>query len=323
MCFFFGGRGIAFSRLLLSLTVPDSLPAVETVGESVDTFSGTVVVVPGCEAETEAVSEVRRAISWTSTWYAARFALKAPDGQPYLTETEHRLIQDRLSAMRVVLSTEPFVDLYRQVLAGDLHLRTALRPGYQLDDREVKRLRCKGRDLIGFHAPMVKEPNVFLNPKELLQANLRWEESHAGTVYGGLAKAVVHELTHALTAGMRQDRVVEFCLNPLTHQWQDGLFDQPNEIYARIAELRFNLQVEPGHLFTLKEVRELRRRVEEDTKAYKQEIKGIGKGRIKHLRALPVKGRLLDHQLFIRYTDEEILKLLNDLADGTVWSRQN
>lgn len=307
------------SRLLWSLVVPDSLPAVEMVGESVVTLSNPVVVA-GCVAESEVVSEVQQAVSWTSAWYAARFRLKAPDGQPYLTEMEHRLIQDRLRAMRVVLSPEPFVELYRQVLAGNLHLRTALAPGYVLDDKEVKRLRRKAKDLVGFHAPLVKEPNVFINPDELLQANLRWEESRAGTVYGSLSKAVVHELTHALTAGMRQDRVVERCLDPLTRQWNDGQYDQPNEIYARIAELRYSLRVEPGHLFTLKEVRALRARAEQETKAYKQEIQGMGKGRIKSLFSLPVKGRLLDHQLFIRYSDEEILKLLNDLADWPAYS---
>lgn len=321
LCFFFGGRGIAVSRLLFSLAVPDGATDTITVGESAVPMTYSVVLAEGCGAGSAELDEVQEAIAWTSAWYAARYRLQKSDGYPYLTETEHQLIQDRLRNMRVVLSVAPFVDLYREVLAGNLHLRKPLKPGYELNDREVKRLRRASRDLVGFHSPVVKEPNVFINPLELLHANLRWEESRAETVYGRLSKAVVHELTHAVTSGMRQDRVVEQCLNPLTRQWNDGQFDNPNEIYARVMELRYSLRVEPGHLFTLKEVRALRARAEQDTKAYKQEVKGIGKVRIKSLRDLPVKGRILDHQLFIRYTDEEIMRLLNDLADWPIRSR--
>lgn len=311
---------MAFSRLLCSLAFPDTVPGT-VAGVEPGSQAHTVIVSEACGETANDIAESHKAIAWMSAWYEARSALKTPAGQPYLTEAEHRLIQDRLRQTRVIFSTEPFVDLYREVLAGNLHLRTPLRPDYVLDNREVKRLRRASRDLLGFYSPLLREPNVFINPKELLHANLHWEENRGETLYGSMGKAMVHELTHALTAGMRQDLVARQALSALTRQWDDGSYDRPNEIYARIMELRYSAGADPGHLFTLKEVRALRARAEQDAKAFKQEVKGLGRSRVKTLRELPFKGRILDHHLFIRYSDEEILKLLNDLADSPVGNR--
>ena len=71
----------------------------------------SVVLAEGCGAGPAELDEVQEAIAWTSAWYAARYRLQKSDGYPYLTETEHQLIQDRLRNMWVVLSVAPFVDL--------------------------------------------------------------------------------------------------------------------------------------------------------------------------------------------------------------------
>ena len=177
---------------------------------------------------------------------------------------------------------------------------------------EVKKLKQASKDMVGFYSPSLKEPNVFLNPKELLDANLHWEQSRTGTVNGTLSKAAVHEITHAVTAGMRNELVVEGSLSQLTVRTRDDYWDHPSEIYARIAELRYNLNVEPGHVFTEQEVSKIRARCEQDLKQYKKEVKEIGKKQFKSLDQLPLDGKVIDHQLFIRYSDKEIMHLLND-----------
>lgn len=260
------------------------------------------------------MSAILKAIDWVQQWYTERSKLLRLDGFPYLTENEAQLIQNRFSELKVILSEHPYLELYQEVLAGRLHLRTSLPESYQLTPAEVKKLKQASKSMVGFYSPSLKEPNVFLNPTELLDANLHWEKSQSGTVNGSLSKAAVHEITHAVTAGMRNELVVEGSLSQLTVCTRDDYWDHPSEIYARIAELRYNLNVEPGHVFTEQEVRKIRARCEQDLKQYKQEVKEIGKKQIKSLNQLPLDGKLIDHQLFIRYSDNEIMHLLNDTA---------
>lgn len=268
----------------------------------------------GGNANPQDIADVLKAIDWVQQWYAERAKLMRPDGFPYLTENEAKLIQNRFSELKVILSEHPYLELYQEVLAGRLHLRGSLPESYQLTPSEVKKLKQASKDMVGFYSPSLKEPNVFLNPKELLDANLHWEQSRTGTVNGSLSKAAVHEITHAVTAGMRNELVVEGSLSQLTVRTRDDYWDHPSEIYARIAELRYNLNVEPGHVFTEQEVSKIRARCEQDLKQYKKEVKEIGKKQFKSLDQLPLDGKVIDHQLFIRYSDKEIMHLLNDTA---------
>lgn len=261
------------------------------------------------------LAEIQKAIDWAKAWYAGRYKQTDANGMAYLTETEHQLIQDRLSNLKVFLAKYPFVELYQQVLSGNLHFRKALPEGYQLTDKEKQKLIAASKDLIGCYSPLLREPAIFINRDELLDSNLHWEKNESETIYGSLGKAVVHEATHAATSGMiRQDILINNSLDDLTRARTDNYFDQPAEIYARLNELRYSVNADPSHVFTLKEVQQLRKKAEEDMRSFQKEVKQIGKKNIKSLDQLPLRNRVFDHQLFIRYSDDEILRMLNNTA---------
>ena len=259
--------------------------------------------------------DIQNAIKWVRSWYDKRYQQKDTKGMPYLTDTEYALIQNRLDDIEVIVSKYPLLTLYQEVIEGRLHLRKSLPDGYALTETETKALMDFSKDMIGMYSPLLREPAIFLNPEELLNSNLHWTQNEGNTIHGSLAKSVVHEATHAATSGFLN---IDQTISNITGQNNNGqsvdYYDLPVEIYARISELRFMINADPSHVFTIDEIKELRKKAEKDQKLYSKEIKAIGKKNISDLQQLPLNGKILDHQIFTRYTDEQIMHLLNDTA---------
>lgn len=258
-----------------------------------------------------ALSCLKEGITRLKEWYVRRARLVRPDGTSYLTPNELRIVSDRLDSVSVLLSRYPYLTLYEGLKEGRFHLHRHLQANHPLSvcsDRELKRM---SEHYFALTSLDIVEPVIIVNVSALWEANRHWASNPHGLVYGSLQQVAVHEATHAATSGQRQDLVVQSLLSGLTVTLSDPYLDQPNEIYARVNELRYSLGVDPSHMFTLEEVKALRKRAKADLKAYKGELRAIGLRNIKHFSELPFEGKLIDPTLFLRYSDEEILGFLN------------
>lgn len=114
----------------------------------------------------------------------------------------------------------------------------------------------------------------------------------------------IHERTHIMSANSPQldyiqklkgatdylDRNFTSWLKDITtstkgyKSFQEYL-DDPTEIYSRLMELRYDNNIDPKKIWTLKDIKELRKNVK-------------------------------DHRIFSRYSDEFILKLFNEVAQN-------
>lgn len=261
--------------------------------------------------EEYALSCLNEGISRLKEWYVQRAGLARPDGVCYMTPDELRIVSDRLDSVLVLLSRYPYLTLYEGLKEGRFHVHRHLQSCHPLtvcSDRELRRM---SEGYFALTSLDIVEPVMIVNVGALWEANTRWSSNPNGLVYGSLQQVGVHEATHAATSGQRQDLVVQSLLSGLTLTQSDPYLDQPNEIYARVNELRYLLGVDPSHMFTLEEVKAIRKRAKADLKAYKGELRAIGLRNIKHFSELPFEGKLIDPRLFLRYSDEEILGFLN------------
>ena len=96
--------------------------------------------------------------------------------------------------------------------------------------------------------------------------------------------------------------------------YSENEVDKPYEVYARINELRYDLGVKPDHVFTLEEIKAIRKELKKNLKDYKAEVKARGRNNFKSLEDFPFEGRPTDPRLFELYSDEEILDFLNGMA---------
>lgn len=252
-------------------------------------------------------NEVEKGIDWLQNWYATRKDMKSPDGRPFLTDAEYRNIEHTLKNLKVTLTNDIKTNLRKQIQNGIIKFKSskakykAIMAADQVDRS------------VGLSVLSSTEPHVFINPKELLYSNLHWEESKMGTISGPLSKAVIHEATHAATYSRRHESVVDQIANADKRN-KDPYFDMPSEIYACLNELRYAMGKEPTHIFTLEEVKEFRAKLEHNLEDYRKEVTSVGRKNFKNEQQLPLQDKAFDHHIFSRYTDEQILHLLNDVV---------
>ena len=94
----------------------------------------------------------------------------------------------------------------------------------------------------------------------------------------------------------------------------DGYWDRPDEIYARLNELRYRFHVDPTHVFTLDEVKDMRRQVLRNVQDYEESVERKEAQDTNRSLIAPESRKPFDHNIFERYTSQEILFLLNNTA---------
>ena len=121
--------------------------------------------------------------------------------------------------------------------------------------------------------------------------------------------AILHELTHALNYSsgsmLNYNRPYTHNINPgkdipqlekikkIVNENRDGYYDNPTEIYSRLMEFRKKNKLNPSKTYTIDDIKDLRDRTENW-----------------------FFDKAQDYNLFERYTDDQILKLINDVASG-------
>lgn len=238
---------------------------------------------------------------------------------------------------------------------GELHFRDSIIRTYGSKENALKALKAamaargESDGNIGFNArAVVKEPTVFINI-----ANYKKNKGHIEL--RPLSSLVLHEAAHAADLRFSENMVSVIGNKEVNSGVEyDAYKDSGMEIYARLMQMRKDLALDADKVFTLEDVAAMRRKCMEKRAAYKkqqQEKDNAAKVLSSGADALPggatvlpgeaavlsgeapvlseqmklrqdigeIYGGLapqdIDTMIFERYSDEQIMHLLNDVSD--------
>lgn len=238
---------------------------------------------------------------------------------------------------------------------GELHFRDSIVRTYGSKENALKALKAamaargESDGNIGFNArAVVKEPTVFINI-----ANYKKNKGHIEL--RPLSSLVLHEAAHAADLRFSENMVSAIGNKEVNSGVEyDAYKDSGMEIYARLMQMRKDLALDADKVFTLEDVAAMRRKCMEKRAAYKkqqQEKDNAAKVLPSGDDALPGEAPVLsekaavlsektavlseqmkpgqdigeiydglapqdiDTMIFERYSDEQIMHLLNDVSD--------
>lgn len=238
---------------------------------------------------------------------------------------------------------------------GELHFRDSIIRTYGSKENALKALKAamaargESDGNIGFNArAVVKEPTVFINI-----ANYKKNKGHIEL--RPLSSLVLHEAAHAADLRFSENMVSVIGnkeVNPGVEY--DAYKDSGMEIYARLMQMRKDLALDADKVFTLEDVAAMRRKCMEKRAAYEKRQKEKDNAATvlsEKAEALPEEaaampeaatvlseeagampeqmkprqdiGKIydglapqdIDTMIFERYSDEQIMHLLNDVSD--------
>lgn len=238
---------------------------------------------------------------------------------------------------------------------GELHFRDSIIRTYGSKENALKALKAamaargESDGNIGFNArAVVKEPTVFINI-----ANYKKNKGHIEL--RPLSSLVLHEAAHAADLRFSENMVSVIGnkeVNPGVEY--DAYKDSGMEIYARLMQMRKDLALDADKVFTLEDVAAMRRKCMEKRAAYEKRQKEKDNAATvlsEKAEALPEEAAAMpeavtvlseeagampeqmkprqdigeiydglapqdiDTMIFERYSDEQIMHLLNDVSD--------
>lgn len=238
---------------------------------------------------------------------------------------------------------------------GELHFRDSIIRTYGSKENALKALKAamvargESDGNIGFNArAVVKEPTVFINI-----ANYKKNKGHIEL--RPLSSLVLHEAAHAADLRFSENMVSVIGnkeVNPGVEY--DAYKDSGMEIYARLMQMRKDLALDADKVFTLEDVAAMRRKCMEKRAAYEKRQKEKDNAATvlsekaealpEEAAAMPEAATVLseeagampeqmkprqdigeiydglapqdiDTMIFERYSDEQIMHLLNDVSD--------
>jgi hypothetical protein len=130
----------------------------------------------------------------------------------------------------------------------------------------------------------------FLEPEEMENTILH-ELAHSLNYSSGSMSNYNRPYTHNINAGKEIPQLEK--IKKIVDQPSDNYYDNPTEIYSRLMEFRKKNKLNPLKTYTIDDIKDLRERT----------------GNLFFDKAQ-------DYNLFDRYTDDQILKLINDVASG-------
>lgn len=255
---------------------------------------------------------IQKGISWLHNWYQNRFEMTQPNGDPLLSDEAKQQIRERLRDMRIYGGDQAVDDIQRGIANGELH-PTPLGVESWKDDKYLENLRQHTQDVDHLAATWsnLEEKPIYLNEQHILtnQPNgYRSKEGQLIGVVGPVDEFAVHEATHVTDLDPHTDDRVGYITNT---DILSSYRNQPREIYARLNNLRYRMQVDPTHVFTVEDVAALRKKCEADMRYFVEKCK---EPNVDFQKLVSEPGRLYDDMLFDRFTDEQICRLLNEVA---------
>ena len=266
----------------------------------------------GTLPDSDITRELNEAKTFLKEWYQGRSGETGPDNIPYLTADELRYRLDNIDNAIVIQDENPPQRLLEMVGNDEVELRNpAMKQTFMLKLNELT-VSNDQFAFIGLSSKYIKQPVIVISPQNLLEANIDFRRNEGKIIPGTLQSLLIHELGHIANPDELQlGRVKEILKH---HNGDLSYRTDPREVYTRIMQLRKLVRADPTHKFTIAEIKEIRKRIREDQKAYSKELKEAKKQGIKGLKDLPLDDKLFDPMLFQEFSDKEIMELLNGTA---------
>ncbi len=251
------------------------------------------------EKQTAAIAE---GAEWVKNWYQQR------NESGHFTElSEHpefEEVMSRAENVQVIVADDMYTALEQALERGDLHFKDEillLCGGKEMALEAFKKANQKKREnaadgdmVIGgiSVSRYIDEPVIVFNQAVL--PGLSPEE---------IESLVVHEMTHVVEA--KTSEMMSQAIHGDYGNLYDEYADNPKEMYARLMQLRHHFNLAPDHECTEEDVARMReecaKRREEFAKKNEQDA------------AVP---EYVDFMMFDRYSDTEILLLLNYTSEN-------
>ena len=272
-------------------------------------FVGSAESLPDNQKEA-----ILRGIDWLQNWYDQRAKMKRQDGTPLLSADAYTTIKERLSSLKVYCGDMPLVEAIGDVYQGRLTLSPEIIDSMQTDSFSLLEALETDKNVMGLFID-AEEPTILLNPDNIVVHNSMSGGADRSIQPSDLVSTTIHESSHAalfedpsyqqnILDGVKFDRL----------DVVDGYWDRPDEIYARLNELRYRFHVDPTHVFTLDEVKDMRRQVLRNVQDYEESVERKEAQDTNRSLIAPESRKPFDHNIFERYTSQEILFLLNNTA---------
>lgn len=251
-----------------------------------------------------------------------------------------------IDGMQVFVTEKGEARLVEALEKGELHLRDEVIRHFGSEEESLKEVKAamatRRGSAIGFNPrAFIKEPAVFINI-----AN--YKKSKGSIEVRPLSSLVLHEAAHAADLRFSENMVSVIGNKEVNSGVKySAYWDSGMEIYARLMQMRKDLALDADKVFTLEDVAAMRQKCMEKRAAYKKQrqekdnatevlpdgadaLPGGAAVLSEKAGAMPeqMKSRQdigeiydglapqdIDTMIFERYSDEQIMHLLNDVSD--------
>lgn len=260
-----------------------------------------IYVEKGSELSVEEQEQIQEGLDWLRNWLDKRQKADMLNGGE--TEEDVQNAFQKLDEMQIYVGKNGINTMLECLDNGTLHLSDEFLKEYDgnydkaLSDFKKSCLSVEMADqgIALTVARYVKEPAIFVNT-DLLRAN----DERAGI--STLKSIITHEATHVIgfTKSENESNVIKLDEKG-RYVISDEYWDYNNEVYARVMQMRQELNLDPTETYILDDIKEMRQKCE-------------NRENFKYDKNNPNKK--MDWQFFERYTDVQIQFYLNDTSDN-------
>ena len=260
-----------------------------------------IQIEDGVEFTKQEQQQVQEALDWLKNWLKEREKAEMLNGGEDAEDVQKAL--EKLDNMNVFIFKNGNDAVIKGLESGKLHLTQDFIDEYgngnlaealqYVKDEFSDDEDDDSKGFIAFNmSDAIEEPAIFINIDNLRTHEERLKTSIVKTV-------IIHEATHAINL---EDSELKCQVTKLNENVEnEGYWDSDEEVYARIMQMRQELNLDPAKLYTLDEVKEMRQKCVKSREYVADETDNE---------------KRIDWRIFEKYTDEQILFFLNETSDN-------
>ena len=279
---------------------------------------GDEIAIKGnfCEVAPEWKEKLLRSMEWIQRWYAGRMDYRSAEGLGIVSRADVYRAKDRLQKAWICANKGGAACIREALLRGELSLRASeeelaaygLSPdGQVVDEAAFNKMFVLGEHVMGRCYPIFNAAVVFINTE-------LFHQKQAEGLPMFVQDTLIHELTHGLERSFDERYAGRLVKE------EDPYLDSGAEVYARLNEVRAHFQLDPSQAVTLETIQEMRRRTQLEKSAFKAKLAEVDRDKSAQRGALDpalfdrLPKVLVVDKVLSRYSDEELLMLLNETA---------
>ena len=223
--------------------------------------------------DSDITKDLNEAKTFLKERYQGRADETGPDNYPYMSEDELRYKLDKIDNAIVIQDDNPPQRLLEMVSQDQVRLvNPTMKQALMLKLNELT-VSYDEFSFFGLSSKYIKDPIIVISPQNLLEANIDYRRNEGKLIPGSLQSLLIHGWGHVANVDELQIFRVQEILKH--HNGAPSYRNDPREVYARLLQLRKLMRADPTHKFTTQEIKEIRKRIREDQKAYSKGLSEI------------------------------------------------